>query len=101
MTGGAGDGATRPRGAWRGVMWGGAALLLLAPWLAMRFTTEVTWDGADFLAFGLMLMLACIAGEVVARTVRTRAGRMLAVGGIVLAFVLLWAELALGVIDRW
>lgn len=94
-------GAARPRSAWRVVMWGGAALLLLAPWVAMRFTTEVAWDGVDFLAFGLMLAVACIAGEVVARTMRTRVGRVLAGGGIVLAFLLVWAELAVGLIGRW
>jgi hypothetical protein len=93
--------AARPRGAWRVAMWGGAALLLLAPWVAMRFTTEVAWDGADFVIFGLMLAAACIAGEVAARTMRTRTGRMLAGGGIVLAFVLVWAELAVGIIGRW
>lgn len=87
--------------AWRWLMWGGAALLLLAPRVAMRFTDEVQWDQTDFIVFGTMLATACVAGEVVARTVRTRVGRAIAGGAIGLAFLLVWAELAVGILGRW
>ena len=40
----------------RPVVWGGAALLLLAPWLAMRLTDDVAWTGGDFAVFGAMLL---------------------------------------------
>ena len=41
---------------WRPAMWGGAALLLLLPLVAMQFTREVIWDAADFAIFGTMLV---------------------------------------------
>jgi hypothetical protein len=43
-------------------MWGSAAFLLLLPAIAMRFTSQVDWDGRDFITIGIAL-----AGAVVAR----------------------------------
>src|SRR4051812_33665217 len=46
-------------------MWGGMALLLLTPLVAMQFTSDVTWTAFDFapmgpllVGFGLVLELA-------------------------------------------
>lgn len=83
---------------WRLALWSLAALLLVAPWVAMRFTDEVRWDAADFLLFGAMLAVAGGLMEIVVR-VNTRRrvvlGALLAVGA---AFLLVWAELAVGII---
>lgn len=81
---------------WRLALWGGAALLLLAPWVAMRFTAQVDWSAGDFLVFGAMLALACGACELAAWTLRRRALRLAAWAAIALAFGLVWAELAVG-----
>jgi hypothetical protein len=40
-------------------IWGTAAFLLLLPWVAMQFTTEVNWTLFDFLVIGVMLLAAC------------------------------------------
>lgn len=87
----------RGRGRWRIAMWGAAAVLLLLPLVAMQFTSEVAWDPADFAIFGVMLAVACGAFELAVRLTRQPAYRVLA--GLALAggFVLLWAQLAVGV----
>ena len=87
----------RRRGSWRLGLWGGAALLLLLPLLAMQFTDELGWDAFDFLVMGTMLAVACGACELVAWTVRRRALRYFAWAAIALLFLLVWAELAVGI----
>jgi hypothetical protein len=84
-------------GAWRAAMWGGAALLLLLPLVAMQFTDEMRWDGKDFLALGMMLLVACGAGELVLkrRGVAYRFAAALAIAG---AFLTVWVHLAVGII---
>lgn len=86
-------------GRWRFALWTVAAALLVAPWVAMRFTDEVRWDGADFLVFGAML---AVAGGLVEIVVRLSRRRMVVLGAVALvgaAFLLLWAELAVGLFD--
>ena len=87
----------RGRGRWRIAMGGAAAVLLLIPFVAMQFTPEVAWDLADFATFGVMLVAACSAFELAVRLTERPAYRVLA--GLALAggFVLLWAQLAVGV----
>lgn len=84
--------------AWRIALWGVAALALLAPGVAMQFTSEVRWDLADFLAFGGMLLVACGAFELAMRLTSQRRSRWIA--GVVIAavFLLVWAELAVGLL---
>lgn len=82
----------------RCLVWCGAALLLALPWIAMRYTQEVRWDGRDFAAFGLMLLAACVACELALRASphwATRLGAGLAIGT---AFLTVWANLAVGMI---
>ena len=47
----------------RRVVWGGALCLLLLPAVAMQFTDEMDWNGADFVAWGVMLGVACVANR--------------------------------------
>jgi len=78
-------------------MWGAAALLLLIPLIAMQFTDEVAWDGADFAISGAMLVAACGAFELAVRTTDRPAYRAAAGLAIAAGFLLLWAQLAVGV----
>ncbi|MBP6597704.1 MAG: hypothetical protein KA196_09360 [Arenimonas sp.] len=84
---------------WRPWLWGSAALLLALPWIAMRFTAEVAWDRADFLVFGAMLVLACGAYELCAHLTTRRRWRVVAAAVISASFLLVWAELAVGIFD--
>ena len=83
--------------AWRIALWGFASLLLLLPGLAMQFTSEIRWDRQDFLVFGGMLLIACGAFELAMRLTAGRRSRLLAGAVIATAFLLVWAELAVGI----
>jgi hypothetical protein len=78
-------------------MWGGAALLLLIPVVAMQFTDEVAWGPADFLIFSAMLVAACSAYELVVRITNRTAYRAAAGLAVAAGFLLVWAQLAVGV----
>ena len=72
-------------------------LLLLIPFLAMRYTAEVNWTLADFVVAGFLLLVAGLLVELVLRKVTTRRNRILLCLTIVLVFLLVWAELAVGI----
>ena len=70
--------------------------ILLIPLIAMRFTTEVNWDETDFIIMGSLLF--GMAGLFVLVSRRLAAKQRVFVGGLfVLAFLYVWAELAVGV----
>ena len=84
---------------WRPVIWGAAALLLLLPLAAMQLTQEVVWDAADFAVFGTMLVVACGAYELATRLATTRKTRIACGVAILATFLIIWAELAVGIFD--
>lgn len=82
----------------RYAIWGTAAFLLLLPLVAMRFTSEVNWDGADFLVMGVLLFTACSIYELgvwLSTSTLYRAGYGAAVLG---GFLLVWINLAVGMV---
>ena len=89
---------SEPRGnRWRVAVWGAAAFLLL-PLVAMQFTDEVDWDETDFIVIGAMLAVACGAFELAARMTGNRAYRAAVGVAIAAAFILVWMNLAVGII---
>lgn len=76
-----------------------AALLLATPLVAMQLTREVSWGAEDFAAFGAMLAVLGLLLEAAARIGTDIRARALLMGGAVLAFLLVWAELAVGLFD--
>lgn len=88
----------RPGPTPRQIGWGFALALLLAPTLTMQFTPEVDWGVEDFAAFALMIGLAGLALEAGVRLMRKPWHRALLVGAIALAFLFVWAELAVGIL---
>lgn len=82
----------------RTVMWGGAVALLLAPSVAMQFTSEVQWTLFDFALMGVLLAIACGAGELVLRASESLMYRLGAAVAIGTTFVLGVGNLALGLI---
>lgn len=82
---------------WRVPVWTGAAMLLLLPAVAMRFTPEVNWTASDFLLMGALLATICGLYELGTRLSRStvfRAGVALAAFA---AFVQIWIDLAVGI----
>ncbi len=74
-----------------------AAGLLLVPLIAMQFTNQVTWSGSDFMVMGLLLLLTGLAIEFVLRRVRKMNHRIVFCLLTIAVFLLVWAELAVGV----
>jgi hypothetical protein len=83
---------------WRIVIWGTAAFLLLLPLIAMQFTNEMNWDETDFIVFGAMLFGACGVYELAARMTPNFAYRAAVGVAVVAAFILIWMNLAVGII---
>jgi hypothetical protein len=92
------NGGGRPGSRWRIAVWGTAAILLLLPLFAMQVTDEVNWDVADFAIFGAMLAAACSTFELAARMAGNAMYRAAAGVAIAAAFVLVWINLAVGII---
>ena len=76
----------------------GAALLLLVPAVAMQFTKEVNWGPFDFVHAGALLVGTGLAYEFASRKLRTARQRMVAGASLAVVFLLIWAELAVGII---
>ncbi len=83
---------------WTLIIWGGAACLLLLPFIAMRFTSEVNWSAADFLVMGVMLAVVCGVVELVVRLSGSWAYRLGVFAAIGSAFLITWANLAVGIV---
>jgi hypothetical protein len=73
------------------------ALLLLIPLTAMQFTTEVRWGPGDFLVAACLLLITGIGIVLAARYVKRPAYRIVLTGTLVVALLLVWAELAVGI----
>jgi hypothetical protein len=98
MAANAGYGGGRRGSRWRIAVWGTAALMLLLPLLAMQVTDEVDWDVADFAIFGAMLVGAGGTYELAARMTGNTAYRAAVGVAIAAAFILVWMNLAVGII---
>lgn len=71
-------------------------VLLAVPLVAMQFSDEVNWSATDFLVMGLLISLTCVAYVAVSRKFPMRRRWPLALI-LLLAFLYVWAELAVGV----
>lgn len=71
--------------------------LLLIPLIAMQFTDEVNWSGFDFLVMGTLLTGLGLTVDLVLGKVKDRQSRFLLLLAIIVVFVLIWAELAVGI----
>ena len=73
------------------------ALLLLIPLIAMQLTDQVQWNLFDFMIAGALLMGAGLIGELVASNIKKPKHRNLVLLGLILALLLIWVELAVGI----
>jgi len=70
--------------------------LLLIPFLAMRFTNEVSWSRADFITAAVLLLGTGLMCELVLRMVKTFEYRLVLCAAILIVLALVWIELAVG-----
>ncbi|MGN6113233.1 MAG: hypothetical protein ACTHOC_09575 [Luteimonas sp.] len=82
----------------RVAVWVLAVALFLLPLVAMQFTAEVKWTGFDFLVWGVMLLVACGAYELVSRMSPNRHYRLGVGAAIATGFLVFWANAAVGMI---
>ncbi|WP_242919792.1 hypothetical protein [Pontibacter liquoris] len=71
--------------------------ILLIPLIAMQFTEEVDWNLIDFMVMGTLLLGTGLLAELVIRKVRNRDYRIGIIALILVALLLIWAELAVGI----
>ena len=76
---------------------GVAGALLLVPYLAMQFTSEVDWSPFDFVAMGILLLATGLLCELVLRKISKARNRLILCMAIVGLFLVIWAELAVGI----
>ena len=83
---------------WRIIGWGAVAALLLAPLVAMQFTSEVDWDETDFIAMGFIFGSLGLALEFMVSRSGSIAFRAASGIAVLAAFLLVWTNLAVGMI---
>lgn len=75
-----------------------AVVMLAVPAVAMVFTNEVNWSVFDFAVAAVLLFGTALALDTALRLVTKSIHRIVAVGLILLALMIVWAELAVGLI---
>ena len=93
------DHLPQPRSRLRFALWGFGGFLLLPPAAAMQMTREVNWGPEDFLAAALLIGAAGLGCELVVRRAGKGLLRAALIGAVELAALLVWAELAVGILD--
>lgn len=88
----------RPVNGWRVAGWSMAGLLLLIPWIAMRFTDEVHWTASDFVFAAVMIGSVGGAFELAVRTSDRLAYRAGAALMLITLFLIVWINAAVGII---
>jgi hypothetical protein len=74
-------------------------LLLLIPLIGMLFSNEVNWSFFDFIIMGILILVMSFGIKLVLKTTPKRMYRILIIGIILILFLLVWAELAVGVFE--
>jgi len=86
---------------WRIVGWGFAVALLLLPFVAMQAGADgVDWSRGDFIVFGSMLVTVGGAFELAVRASGNWAYRGGAALGLLAMFLVVWANLAVGIVGN-
>jgi hypothetical protein len=63
----------------------------------MTITDEINWSTFDFIIMGSLLIALSIGINLVSTRVKNLKNRFLYIGILVLIFILIWAELAVGI----
>lgn len=74
-----------------------ATSILIIPLLAMQLTNEVNWSLSDFIIAGILLLGFGLLIELLLQKIKKRNFRIVALVIIAIAFLLFWAELAVGI----
>lgn len=75
------------------------ALILLIPFIAMQFSSEMKWDLADFNTAGALLLGAGLIYELLVSKISNEQRKRAFTIGLVVALLMTWAQLAVGIFD--
>jgi hypothetical protein len=78
--------------------WAIGGIIFLLPVAGVFLSDEMAWDETDFVVFGAMLLVACGTYEVAMRSTGNIAYRAAVGIAVVAAFILVWINLAVGII---
>lgn len=76
----------------------GTAAILLVPFIAMQFSSGVNWSVFDFVLAGVLMAGTGLAYVLATMKVRSQRARLIAFAGFVALLMLIWVELAVGLI---
>jgi len=71
-------------------------LLLSIPLIAMQLTDEVNWSFFDFIIMGIMLSITGLALGIITKKIKYYKYRNIFIAIIIMIFLLIWAELGVG-----
>jgi len=74
-------------------------LLLFIPLIGMWITDEINWSPLDFIIMGSLLTLLGAGINFVINYTKNSNNKTLYIGILVLIFLLIWAELYVGIFD--
>ena len=74
-------------------------LLLLFPLVGTLVSNEVNWSFFDFIIMGILILSMSFGIKQVVMTTKNTNYRVLIIGMILLVFILVWIELAVGIFD--
>ena len=69
----------------------------MIPLLAMKFTEDVNWSIYDFVVMGFLLLFFSLGIDITMKKVKNENIKILYVVLTILIFLLIWAELAVGI----
>ena len=73
--------------------------LLIIPLFFTVISDEFNWSFFDFIIMGFMMIFVVILFELVSRVIKSGKRKKLLYGLIILLFLLLWAELGVGIFN--
>lgn len=73
--------------------------ILLVPLIAMQFTDEVAWAPIDFVLATFLILMLMIGTHYLWTNIKATAIRVLSCLLAVFLFLLIWAELAVGILN--
>lgn len=73
-------------------------IILSFPLITMQLANEVNWTISDFLVMGILLFSTVFTIDFVLKKVKTLKSRLIVIFAIVILLVLVWAELAVGIV---
>ena len=72
-------------------------LLLLFPLVGKLVSNEVNWSFFDFIVMGMLILLVSFGIKQIIKRTNSMHYRILLIGSILLLFLLVWVELAVGI----